>query len=89
MSGRLMRVLFLFLVWGVCSLPAPVLACTSCYGQSDSPLAHGMNMGILTLLCVIGSVLFGISAFFVYLARRSAALAARPSDPLLESTQKL
>ena len=29
------------------------IACTACFGQSDSPMAKGMNMGIFTLLLVI------------------------------------
>jgi hypothetical protein len=51
-----------------------VLACTACFGQSDSQMAQGMNMGIFALLMVITSVLFGIASFFVYLARRSSHL---------------
>lgn len=51
-------------------------ACATCYGASDSPLAQGMNWGILTLLVVVGSVLFGISAFFVYIGVKSARLNA-------------
>ena len=53
-----------------------LLACAVCYGQSDSPLAEGMNMGILFLLGVVALVLGGFVAFFIYLARRSAAVAA-------------
>ncbi len=48
------------------------LACAACYGQSDSPLAAGMNWGIFSLLGTILVVLGGVAAFFVYLARRSA-----------------
>jgi hypothetical protein len=51
------------------------LACAACYGQSDSPMAHGMNAGIFALLGVIGTVLCGAAAFFVFLARRAAAVA--------------
>ena len=29
--------------------PSPLFACAACYGQSDSPLANGMNWGIFTL----------------------------------------
>jgi len=50
-------------------------ACPACYGRSDSPMAQGMNAGILALLGVIGTVLFGAATFFVFLARRSAAVA--------------
>jgi hypothetical protein len=51
---------------------APVLACTACFGQSDSNLARGMNLGIFALLLVITSVLCGIASFFVFVARRTA-----------------
>ena len=58
-------------------------ACATCFGQSDSPLAEGMNMGILVLLGVILSVLLGVASFFVFVSRRAAAVAraaARPSS---------
>ncbi len=57
----------------VCRAPA----CVACYGQSDSPLAEGMNVGILFLLGCIGVVLVGFVSFFIFLARRSAIVAAR------------
>ena len=50
------------------------LACTACFGQSDSSMARGMNMGIFVLLLIITSVLCAIAGFFVFVARRSAAL---------------
>lgn len=53
-----------------------VAACAVCYGASDSPLAEGMNWGIMTLLAVIGSVLAGVVAFFVHAARKGAGLKA-------------
>lgn len=56
-------------------LPHTVLACAACYGQSDSPMAAGMNWGILSLLGIIVVVLGAVAAFFIFLARRSAALA--------------
>jgi len=56
--------------------PGSVLACATCYGQSDSPMAAGMNWGIFSLLAMILFVLGGVAAFFVFLARRSAAMAA-------------
>jgi len=49
-------------------------ACVACYGQSDSPLAAGMNWGILSLLGFIVCVLGGVAGFFIFLARKSAAL---------------
>ena len=56
--------------------PVNVSACAVCYGASDSPLAQGMNMGIAALLGFIGVVLGGITAFFIFIARNSAKLAA-------------
>ena len=31
--------------------------CAVCYGNPDSPLSHGMNMGVLTLMGFIGFIL--------------------------------
>jgi heme/copper-type cytochrome/quinol oxidase subunit 2 len=61
-------------------VPARALACAACYGQSDSPLAEGMNWGILSLLGVVVCVLGSVATFFVFLGRRSAAAAAREED---------
>jgi hypothetical protein len=51
------------------------MACAACYGISDSPMAKGMNAGILALLGIIGSVLACATTFFVFLAHRSKAIA--------------
>jgi hypothetical protein len=65
--------------------PGPVLACAACYGASDSPLAAGMNWGIFSLLAVVVAVLGSIAAFFVFLARKAAAVsAASAPGPKLE-----
>ena len=50
-----------------------LFACVACYGQSDSPLAKGMNWGIFSLLGVVVCVLGTFATFFVYLAKKSAA----------------
>ncbi|MGH8246595.1 MAG: hypothetical protein ACREUU_09195, partial [Gammaproteobacteria bacterium] len=57
-------------------LPASASACAACFGQSDSPMAKGMNAGIFTLLLVITSVLLGVAIFFAYILRRAARLSA-------------
>jgi len=62
----------------------PVKACAACFGQSDSSMAQGMNMGIFALLLVITSVLCGIAGFFVYVARRSAQI-EDPAGTLVEN----
>lgn len=55
----------------LCSRPE-VFACAACFGQSDSRMAQGMNMGIFALLGVITCVLGGVAAFFIHLARRGS-----------------
>jgi hypothetical protein len=57
-----------------------LIACAACFGQSDSPLAKGMNWGILSLLVVVVMVLGSIAACSIVLARRAAA-ATHPSTP--------
>jgi hypothetical protein len=54
------------------TLPGTAHACAACFGQSDSPLAKGMNMGILSLLAVVTFVLGGFVAFFIFLVKRSS-----------------
>ena len=64
-------------VGAMAAAPGAASACAACYGQSDSPLAEGINWGILTLLIVVTAVLGGFVAMFVYFARRAAAVAAQ------------
>lgn len=59
-----------------------LLACATCHGQSDSPLAHGMNAGIFTLMGVILTVLTGIALFFVHIVRKEEAQTNPPQDSL-------
>jgi hypothetical protein len=49
------------------------LACSACFGQSDSAMARSVNASIFTLMGVIGTVLIGAASFFVFLAKRAAA----------------
>ena len=35
-----------------------LLPCAVCYGNPESPMSHGMNMGVLTLLGFISFILF-------------------------------
>ena len=55
--------------------PRVALACPVCFGQSDSPLAKGVNMGVLFLLGTITAVLIGFASFMIYLARRAKVFA--------------
>jgi hypothetical protein len=74
------RILSALFVLAAVAAPRPVLACAVCFGQSDSPMAWGTNMGIFLMLGVTGAVLGGFAAFFVYLMRR-AKLAAGVEAP--------
>lgn len=59
--------------------PSPLFACAACYGRSDDPLAHGINWGILTLLCFVVLILSSIAAFFYVIIHRGAAAQAKPA----------
>ena len=59
--------------------PSPLLACAACgsanpYAEA-SPLTNGMNLGILTLLGVVLTVLTCVALFFVHVIRREESLA--------------
>ena len=71
--------------------PEVLLACSVCFGASDSPTATALNWSVFALLVVIVSVLVTIATFFVYLARRSAAMAANAAGEhaLPEPNQKI
>lgn len=68
-----MRRLLTTLVLTLLAKPA-VFGCAACFGRSDSPMAYGMNAGILTLLAVILSMLALIATFFVFIVRRAAQI---------------
>jgi hypothetical protein len=59
----------------ILAVPRVALACPVCFGQSDSPLALGANMGIWVMLGITGAMLSAFASFFIYLMRR-AKLAA-------------
>ena len=55
-------------------IPEFLSACPSCYGAADAPMTEGMNMAILSLMGVTGSVLVAFVSFFVYLRKRARQL---------------
>ena len=67
------------LVTGTLAWPQEALACPICFGNTDSILRTGVNMGIFVLLGVTGLMLAGFAAFFIYLVRR-ARVAATPGS---------
>lgn len=68
--------------------PSPLFACSACFGKSDSTMARGMNMGILSLLVVIVSVLSSVAGFFIFLARKSARSVPASNNELSETTTR-
>lgn len=47
------------------------LACATCFGQSDSAMAKGMNAGIFVLLGFVALFWAAFGSFFVFIVRRS------------------
>jgi hypothetical protein len=87
--GRRLKTLLPGLAVALALRPGLLWACAACAGQSDSPMAKGMNWGIMSLLAVITVVLGGVASFFVYLAKKSVtASAASVAASLVESTDK-
>ena len=60
--------------------PRAAFACPVCFGQSDSPMALAMNMGILFMLVIVAGVLGAFASFFIYLIAR-ARRARRRAGP--------
>ena len=57
--------------------PRAALACPVCFGNSDSPMAIAMNMGIFMMLIVVAGMLAAFAYFFIYLMRRAKMVAAK------------
>ena len=89
-SGRRLWLPVAAMFLGFCLNPSAVRACAACAGQSDSPMAQGMNWGIFSLLGIIVLVLAGVAGFFIYLARRNGAGAVPPpAGELAAATNKI
>jgi heme/copper-type cytochrome/quinol oxidase subunit 2 len=54
-------------------LPTHAYACSVCYGDPNSNLSRGLNMGVLVLLLVTAGVL-AVFAYFIFSLRRRAKL---------------
>ncbi len=60
-----------------------MMACSVCFGASDSPLAVGTNMGIFFMLGVTAFMLVAFATFFIYLIRRKRLFA----DDVMDSVR--
>jgi uncharacterized protein HemX len=65
------------------------MACATCFGKSDSKMAAGMNMGIMTLLLVVLAIWIGLGAFAYYLLRQKVKTEADSSRNLKADTASL
>ena len=63
--------------------PAAVRACSVCYGDPESPLTHGVQKGVLTLLFIVYGVVVGLGAMFGFVAVRAKQRQARRKKPCL------
>lgn len=64
--------------------PSPLFACAACgssNSQIQSPLVDGMNLGILTLLGVLLTVLTCFLVLFVHILRKDGAETKDPQKP--------
>ena len=53
-------------------LPQISSACSVCFGMpSDQSISQGLDMAILMLIGVTGTVLGGIATFFIYIVRKA------------------
>jgi len=77
---KLFRTFLILAALAAAGMPSRLFACAACYGRTDSPLAVGMNWGILTLLGVVLTVLSGILVFFVHIIRKEEAQ-SQPQPP--------
>jgi len=60
-------------------MPYLLFACSVCFGQSDSPMAIGTNMGIFLMLGVTAVMLASFAGFFLYLMRRARLAESHPA----------
>ena len=53
------------------AVPAPALACPSCYGEAEGPMIDAARLGIGLLLGITLLIQGGFVAFFLYLRRQA------------------
>jgi hypothetical protein len=69
------RISSLFLVCvAAISTAQPVMACSVCYGDPNSPMTKGVEAGVLVLLGVVGTVLLLLASLLLFWMRRAARL---------------
>ena len=74
------RRLTVLLLIGLVCIPRAAMACATCFGAAGAPQTNAMNMAILFLLSVIGTVLSLFATFFVYLMLRARIVAREAAE---------
>src|SRR5208283_3682153 len=62
---KLLKAILAAIACAIAIVPSSLLACAACTGKTDSPLAVGMNWGIVTLLGFVLTVLSCFVVFFI------------------------
>jgi hypothetical protein len=90
--SRLMKFILALATVAMACQAQSTFACAMCYAapEGNSALAAGMNWGIMSLLAVVTFVLSACASFFIFLAKKAAAVARQNPVPgeKLEATQK-
>ena len=74
---------------GVFASAIPAVACPVCFGDPNSSLTQGVEMGVWFLLGVILLVQAGFAVFFfVYLRRRTRGMRVPTARPILHVVKK-
>lgn len=64
------------------ALPRLAAACSTCYGDPDSPMVKGMNAGILVLLGFVGLLYVGFGKVIWDFRKRAKRIAEREAPRL-------
>jgi hypothetical protein len=70
-SGKVTLMRLSLLVIAFFLTTGPAWTCPVCYGSTDASTIAGVNLAILALLGVTGSVLAGFGSFFLHIRKRS------------------
>ena len=66
-----MKKIISFSVFALFFIADSIMACSTCYGNPNSDAAKGMDMAIITLLGIIGPLLFAILMGIISIGMRS------------------
>ena len=76
-----MKIIRIITVGALALAPTPLFACAACFGKSDSPMAHGLNWGIFTLLGVVTPVLGCFAFCFIRMINKEEAAQKQNNAP--------